>query len=219
MATQAQLTISSKNYGAWALRGWLMAKLANLEFQEHVVSPDDPAMKAEMLLLSSSMRVPALKVGKLHVWDTLAIGEYLNEVKPKAGLLPQDPAARAHCRSICGEMHSGFSALRSSLPMNIKAHFPGFKVWSRAQDDVDRILEIWTECLDTFGGPYLFGDKPCIADAMYAPVVTRFLTYDVAISLPCADYCRQIMALPAMQEWVKAAKQEPDLIDELDAEF
>ncbi|RYF83459.1 MAG: glutathione S-transferase [Comamonadaceae bacterium] len=219
MATQAQLTISSKNYGAWALRGWLMAKLAGLEFQEHVVSPDDPAMKAEMLLLSSSMRVPALKLGKLHVWDTLAIGEYLNEIKPKAGLLPDDQIARAHCRSICGEMHSGFSALRSSLPMNIKAHFPGFKVWSRAQDDVNRILEIWTECLETYGGPYLFGAKPCIADAMYAPVVTRFLTYDVAISLPCVDYCQQIMALPAMQEWVKAAKQEPDLIDELDAEF
>ena len=219
MATQAQLTISSKNYGAWALRGWLMAKLAGLEFEEHVVSPDDPAMKAEMLLLSSSMRVPALKLGKLHVWDTLAIGEYLNEIKPKAGLLPDDQIARAHCRSICGEMHSGFSALRSSLPMNIKAHFPGFKVWSRAQDDVNRILEIWTECLETYGGPYLFGAKPCIADAMYAPVVTRFLTYDVAISLPCVDYCQQIMALPAMQEWVKAAKQEPDLIDELDAEF
>ena len=102
MATKAVLTISSKNYGAWALRGWLMAKLAGVEFNEHVVSPDDPAMKAEMLLLSSSMRVPSLQHGKVLVWDTLAIGEYLNELKPKAGLLPAEQGARAHCRAICG---------------------------------------------------------------------------------------------------------------------
>lgn len=219
MASTAVLTISSKNYGAWALRGWLMAKLAGLEFHEAVVSPDDPAMKAEMLLLSSSMRVPSLQHGKIKVWDTLAIGEYLNELKPKAGLLPADQAARAHCRAICGEMHSGFSAMRASLPMNIKAHFPGFKLWSRAQSDVDRIVEIWLECLDTYGSPYLFGDKPCMADAMYAPVVTRFLTYDVPLLPPCVDYCVRIMALPAMVEWVTAAKKEPDEIDELDAEF
>ena len=219
MATNAVLTISSKNYGAWALRGWLMARLAGLEFSEAVVSPDDPAMKAEMLLLSSSMRVPSLQHGKIKVWDTLAIGEYLNELKPKAGLLPADQAARAHCRAICGEMHSGFSALRASLPMNIKAHFPGFKVWSRAQSDVDRIVEIWRECLDTFGGPYLFGAKPCVADAMYAPVVTRFLTYDVPLTPECVAYCEHIMALPAMKEWVAEARKEPEEIDELDAEF
>ncbi|MFT3719888.1 glutathione S-transferase [Pseudorhodoferax sp.] len=219
MATKAVLTITSKNYGAWALRGWLMARLAGLDFQERVVSPDDPAMKAEMLLLASSMRVPALQVGAIHMWDTLAIGEYLNEVRPEAGLLPRDQGARAHCRSICGEMHSGFSALRSSLPVNIKADFPGFKVWSRAQADVDRIVEIWSECLQAYGGPYLFGGAPCMADAMYAPVVTRFLTYHVALPRACADYCARIMALPAMREWVAAAKREPEEIDELDAEF
>lgn len=216
---KAVLTISSKNYGAWALRGWLMCKLAKLDFDEHVIPPDDPAMKAEMLLLSASMRVPSLDHNGIHVWDTLAIGEYLHEIRPKAGLLPADRKARAHCRAICGEMHSGFSALRSSLPMNIKAHFPGFKVWSRAQADIDRIVAIWNECLDTYGGPYLFGGQPCIADAMYAPVVTRFITYDVAIDLPCVAYCDTIMALPAMQEWVAAAEAEPDEIDELDAEF
>lgn len=216
---KAVLTISSKNYGAWALRGWLMAKLAGLAFTEKVISPDDPDMKAEMLLLSASMRVPALDHEGLHVWDTLAIGEYLNEIKPDAGLLPADRAARAHCRAICGEMHSGFSALRSSLPMNIKAHFPGFKLWSRAQTDIDRITTIWTECLQRYGGPYLFGPQPCIADAMFAPVVTRFLTYDVALDPVCAAYGQTIMALPAMQEWVAAAALEPDEIDELDAEF
>ncbi len=216
---KAVLTISSKNYGAWALRGWLMAKFSGLEFTENVISADDPAMKAEMLLLSSSMLVPSLLHNGIKVWDTLAIGEYLHEIKPKAQLLPADVKARAHCRAISGEMHSGFSSLRAALPMNIKAHFPAFKVWSRAQSDIDRIVEIWTECLKTYGGPYLFGSKVCIADAMYAPVVTRFLTYDIPLNKECKAYAKRIIDLPAMQEWVTAAKAEPEEIDELDAEF
>ena len=217
--TQAVLTISSKNYGAWALRGWLMCKLAGLNFSEKVISPDDPSMKAEMLLLSSSMLVPALEHQGIKVWDTMAIGEYLNEVYPWAHLLPADAAARAHCRAICGEMHSGFASLRALLPMNIKARFPGFKVWSRAQADINRIKEIWTECLARYKGPYLFGKHPTLADAMYAPVVTRFLSYDIPLDKACAAYVQTIMALPAMHEWVQAAMTEPDEIDELDAEF
>ncbi|HSV82336.1 MAG TPA: glutathione S-transferase [Ramlibacter sp.] len=216
---KAVLTISSRNYGAWALRGWLMARLAGLEFAEKVISPDDPAMKAEILLLAPSMRVPSLKHGQVEVWDTLAIGEYLNEIKPRAGLLPADVKARAHCRAICGEMHSGFSALRSALPMNLRAHFPGFKVWSRAQADIDRIVAIWHDCFERYGGTYLFGKQPCMADAMYAPVVTRLLTYDVAVDKACAAYCKRIMELPPMKEWLAAAKQEPEAIDELEAEF
>lgn len=216
---KAVLTISSKNYGAWSLRGWLLARLAGLEFTEKVIPPDDPAMKAEMLLLSSSILVPSLQHGNVKVWDTLAIAEYLNEIKPKAQLLPAEVRARAHCRAICGEMHSGFTSMRSSLPMNIKARFPGFKVWSRAQADIDRVLEIWKECLATYGGPYLFGKQPCVADAMYAPVVTRFLTYDVPLDKTCAAYAKRIMELPAMKEWVAEAKKEPDDIDELEAEF
>lgn len=216
---KAVLTISSKNYGAWALRGWLMARLAGLDFTEKVIPPDDPAMKAEMLLLSSSMLVPSLQHNGIKVWDTLAIGEYLNEIRPEARLLPADAKARAHCRAICGEMHSGFGSLRGALPMNLKAHYPAFKVWSRAQADIDRVVEIWKECLVGYGGPYLFGKKPCMADAMYAPVVTRFLTYDVALDKVCAAYCKRLMELPAMKEWLSAARQEPDEIDELDAEF
>ena len=216
---KAVLTISSKNYGAWVLRGWLLAKLAGLDFTEKVISPDDPAMKAEMLLLSASMLVPSLQHNGVKVWDTLAIAEYLNEIKPKAQLLPADIKARAHCRAVCGEMHSGFASMRASLPMNIKAHFPGFKIWSRAQTDIDRVLEIWSECLASYGGPYLFGKQPTVADAMYAPVVTRFLTYDVPINKTAAAYCKRIMELPAMKEWVAEASKEPDEIDELDAEF
>jgi glutathione S-transferase len=212
------LRITSKNYSSWSLRGWLLAKFAGLPFQEDIVSPDDPEARAEILLLSSSILVPSLKHGNILVWDTLAIAEYLNEIRPSAKLLPADQAARAHCRAICGEMHSGFSALRSALPMNLKAHFPNFKVWSRAQADIQRITTIWKECLATYGGPYLFGERS-MADAMYAPVITRFITYDVALEPICAAYSKRIMAMPEMQEWLAAAKLEPEDIDELDVEF
>ena len=215
----ATLTLSSKNYSSWSLRGWLMARLAGLDFSEEMVEQDDAGARAELLLLAPSFRVPRLTDGEISVWDTLAIGEYLNEVKPQAGLLPADSAARAHCRSICGEMHSGFSALRSALPMNLKARFPKFTVWSRAWGDIQRVTEIWQECLQTYGGPYLFGATPTLADAMYAPVVTRFLTYDVALDADCSAYCRTIMSMPAMQEWMAAAKEEPEDIEELEMEF
>jgi glutathione S-transferase len=215
----ATLTISSKNYSSWSLRGWLMAKLAGLSFQEEMVSSDDPAVRAELLLLAPSILVPCLSHNGVRVWDTMAIGEYLNEVKPEAGLLPADRAARAHCRAICGEMHSGFTALRSALPMNIKGYFQDFKVWPRAQADIERIKTIWHECLEAYGGPYLFGSHAGLADAMYAPVVTRFRTYDVKLDAVCTAYCERIMAMPQMNEWVTAALAEPDRIDEMDAEF
>jgi glutathione S-transferase len=216
---KATLTISSKNYSSWSMRGWLLVKFAGLPFEEKVISPDDPAMRAEILLLAPSMLVPCLTNNDVKVWDTLAIAEYLNELKPKAGMMPADIAARAHCRAICGEMHSGFSALRSALPMNLKARFENLKIWARAQADIDRVVSIWHECLDQYGGPYLFGAKPCMADLMYAPVVTRFQTYNVKLDKTCADYCKHILALPHVQEWIEAAKLEHDDIDELEAEF
>jgi glutathione S-transferase len=163
--------------------------------------------------------VPCLTDDGVKVWDTLAIGEYVAEMRPEAGLLPTDRAQRAHCRAICGEMHSGFANLRSALPMNLKAHHPGFKVWAGAQADIDRIVAIWSECFAAYGGPYLFGKSLTMADAMYAPVVTRFLTYDVALNRECAAYCRTIMKWPAMAEWVDEAKAEPAELEELDMEF
>jgi glutathione S-transferase len=214
----AVLTISSKNYSSWSLRGWLLTKFSGLPFEEQSVPPEDPDARAEILLLSPSILVPRLTHEGVSVWDTIAIAEYLNEVRPQAELLPLDRAARAHCRSICGEMHSGFMSLRSALPMNLKAHFPGFKLWSRAQADIDRITTIWRDCLGTYGGPYLFGPLGA-ADAMYAPVVTRFLTYDVKLDRLCTRYCDQIMGLPEMKEWIAAAKREPEDIDELEVEF
>ncbi|MFN0315848.1 MAG: glutathione S-transferase [Burkholderiales bacterium] len=175
---RATLTISSKNYSSWSLRGWLMARLSGLAFDEIVVPPGDVAARAEILLLSSSILVPRLEHNGIHVWDTLAIGEYLNEVRPKAGLLPKD----------------------------------------RAQGDIERITSVWRECLSRYGGPFLFGEI-CMADAMYAPVVTRFQTYDVKVDKTCAAYCARILALPDMKEWAGAAQAEPDAIDELEAGF
>src|SRR6201993_35242 len=157
---KAVLSIASKNYGSWSLRGWLLCKMAGLDFAEDIAPSDDPSMRAELLLLSPSFLVPSLIDGPVKVWDTLAIAEYLNELFPDAGLLPQDVAARALCRSISGEMHSGFIHLRSALPMNIKGHYPAFKVFAGALADVERIVTIWRECLTRFGGPYLFGAKP-----------------------------------------------------------
>jgi glutathione S-transferase len=216
--SEAVLTISSKNYSSWCLRGWLLCKMAGLDFAEEAVPVDDPTTRAELLLLSPSILVPCLTHDDIRVWDTLAIGEYLNEIKPAAGLLPAGRADRARCRSICGEMHSGFSNLRSALPMNLKARHPGFKVWSGAQADIDRITTIWRDCFAAHNGPYLFGALT-MADAMYAPVVTRFLTYDVKLDAACAAYCERIAALPDMMEWRRAALAEPDELEELDMEF
>ena len=214
-----KLMIASKNYGSWSLRGWLLCKMAGLDFDEQAVPADDPSTRAELLLLSPSFLVPSLVNGSIKVWDTLAIAEYLHEKFPEAGLLPNDSAARARCRSVSGEMHSGFSNMRSALPMNIKGNYPGFKVWAGAQADIDRIATIWRECLAASKGPYLFGASPSMADAMYAPVCTRFLTYNVKLDQVCADYCKTIMAMPYMSEWVAAAKNEPEEVLELDVEF
>jgi glutathione S-transferase len=216
---KAVLSITSKNYSSWSLRGWLMMRMSGLAFEEKPIPPDDPEMRADILLLSSSIRIPRLEHDGVVVWDVLAIGEYLAEIKPKAGLLPADRAARAHCRSICGEMHSGFVSLRSALPMNLKGRFPSFKVWSRAQADIDRVVAIWTDCLERSGGPWLFGERPTIADAMYAPVATRFVTYDVSLPKVAAAYRDRIVAMPDMKAWTAAAMAEPEDIEELEVEF
>jgi glutathione S-transferase len=216
---RASLTLSSKNYSSWSLRGWLLCRFAGLDFDEVMVSPDDADARKELLLLAPSIRVPCLTHDGARVWNTLGIAQYLAEIFPDAGLMPAERIARAHCRSVSGEMNSGFANLRASLPMNLKARHPGFKIWAGAQPDIDRIVEIWTDCLASYGGSYLFGTQRTMADAMYAPVVTRFLSYDVRLNKPCTDYCRTIMAMPEMQEWIAAARSEPEEIEELDMEF
>jgi len=214
----AVLTISSKNYSSWSLRGWLLCKLAGLDVEEQRVSIDDPDNRAELLLLSPSVLVPRLTHEEASVWDTLAIAEYLHEVFPDAAMLPDDRIARAHCRAISGEIHSGFHNLRSALPMNLKVRHRNFKVFAGAKPDIDRIETIWAECLTRHGGPFLFGE-PTVADAMFAPVATRFLTYNVALQPASEAYCETIMAWEPMVEWIAAAKAEPEEVEELDVEF
>jgi glutathione S-transferase len=215
----ATIRINSRNYGSWSLRGWLLCRFAGLDVEVEQIAAGDETARDELLLLAPSFLTPRLEHGDVTVWDTLAIAEYLNELRPEAGLLPADRVARAHCRSVAGEMHAGFANLRSALPMDIRSHFPGFRVYAGARADIERIQAVWAECLESYGGPFLFGERPTIADAMYAPVCTRFATYDVALDEGCADYCDTILALPEMVEWMEAAASEAEPAAELEVEF
>jgi glutathione S-transferase len=216
--SQAVLTINSRNYGAWSLRGWLLCKFAGLDFTVEEVDSTDPATRAELLLLSPSFLVLQLRHDELVIWDTLAIGEYLQEVLSPS-LLPEDPKSRARCRSVSGEVHSGFANLRSALPMNVRATHPGFPVWAGAQADIDRIETLWHECLSASGGPFLFGGRRTIADAMYAPDCTRLHTYDVKLSATGSSYIEAILAMPEMVEWTAGASRELKDLAELEIEF
>lgn len=215
----AVLTISSKNYSSWSLRGWLLCRMSGLPFEVNAVSVNDASTRAELLLLSPSFVVPSLAHAGTQVWDTLSIAEYLNEIRLDAALYPTDQKVRAHCRSICGEMHGGFYNLRSALPMNLRARYPGFKVWAGAQPDIARIAEIWRTCLQRYGGPYLYGPALTVADAIFAPVCTRFWTYDVTLDAACAAYRDSILAWPLLAEWSRDALAEPVDLEELDVEF
>ena len=216
---RAELTLSSKTYSAWSLRGWLLCRLAGLTVTERMVEMNDPGNRAELLLLSPSVLVPRLTHEGASIWDTLAIAEYLNEAFPDAGMFPADRIARAHCRAISGEIHSGFANLRSALPMNLKVRHERFPIFSGAKPDIERIEAIWQDCLTRYCGPFLFGAAPTVADAMYAPVTQRFLSYAVPLSDQAAAYCATITAWPPMAEWLEAARAEPEELDALEVEF
>ncbi|MEL6317174.1 MAG: glutathione S-transferase C-terminal domain-containing protein [Pseudomonadota bacterium] len=218
----AKLTISSKTYSSWSLRGYLMCRIAGLDFEEAAAPLDDPGVRAELLHLAPSFLVPSLEIDGIRVWDVIAIAEYLHESAPEAGLYPADRAARAVCRSIVGEVHGGFYNLRSALPMNLRARHEGFRVFPGAQPDIDRVLEIWRERLDADGGPFLFGPAANAADAMMAPIAGRFRTYGVSLEPWAAAYRDAIFAWEPMRDWTAAAELEEDAIDELedlDVEF
>lgn len=213
------LTINSYNYGAWSMRSWLACRLSGLDFEVASVDADDPSSRAELLMLSPSFLVPSLEVDGLKVWDTLAIAEYLQETQPGSGLLPADRAARAHCRSVSAELHSGFHSLRSALPMNIRARHQDFNVWPAAEADIERIAAVWADCLDRYGGPWLFGGRPTVADAMYSPECTRFRTYGVSLEPALAAYCRTVLDSADVREWTAAAGEEPDALLEPEGDF
>ncbi len=208
------LVIGNRNYSSWSLRGWLALRMAGLDFGEELIPLDTPETEARIRAHSPAGLVPVLHHGPVTVWESLAICEYAAELAPGAGLWPEPPELRAVARSVSAEMHAGFTALRDALPMNIRASRPGVALDDRVRGDIARICEIWRDCRDRFGagGRFLFG-RFSIADAMYAPVVTRFATYHVAIGGVEQDYCDAVRALPAMREWAAAAADEPWVIE------
>ena len=212
------LVIGNKNYSSWSLRGWLMAKAAGIEFEEIVIPLDLPETASAIRKHSPSGRVPVLLHRGLAVWESLAIGEYLNDLKPEAGLWPAAVAARAQARSISTEMHAGFADLRTNMPMNIRASSPGKGMTPAVRAEIERITSMWRDCRKRFSGAaakddgFLFGQFSAV-DAMYAPVVTRLRTYAVPVDSDTDAYCKAVLAYPPMKEWVDAAKNEPWLID------
>jgi glutathione S-transferase len=208
--TDLFLLIGNKNYSSWSLRPWLALAQSGIAFEEKLVPLDQPNTRAEIEAFSPSGRVPFLRHGRIEVWESLAICEYLNETFPDAGLWPRDRAARAHARAVSNEMHAGFGELRYNLPMDIRADLKARSRAAHVAGDIARIQRIWTECRGRFGaeGPFLFG-RFSIADCMYAPVTTRFRTYGVSLEPDCESYIAAMTALPAMQAWAEAARQEP----------
>ena len=212
------VVIGNKNYSSWSLRGWLMARIAGIEFDEIVVPLDRPETQAAIRKHSPSGRLPVLLHRGLAVWDSLAIAEYLTDLKPEVGLWPPSAAARAHARSISAEMHSSFADLRANMPMNIRASYPGKGMTPGVRADIERITFLWRDCRKRFAGAFqkdegfLFGAFGA-ADAMFAPVATRFRTYGVTLDTDAGAYCTAVLANPAMKEWIDAAGHEPWLID------
>jgi glutathione S-transferase len=205
-----RLMIGNKNYSSWSLRPWIAMKVAGLTFEEQVVSLNDPNFKKTVSRISPAGQVPALEDGDVCVWETLAILEYLNEKFPAAQLWPADWAARAHARALAAEMHAGFAALRRECPMNMRRPAKAHPLSTEASADVARIDAMWTDCRARFGqqGPFLFG-RFSAADAMYAPVVSRFATYTIRVEPASLAYMDAVMVLPAWQEWRAAALREP----------
>lgn len=208
------LVIGNRNYSSWSFRPWLAMRVAGLDFDEIVIPLDRPDTKARIAEHGPAGRVPILHHGALTVWESLAICEYAAEIAPGAALWPEDAAARAVARSVGAEMHAGFAALRQALPMNVRAERRKVMVDPPLQADIGRVAQIWRDCRDRFGagGPFLFG-RFSIADAMFAPVASRFRTYGVPLGPVEQAYCDAIHALPAMREWVAAAVAEPWTID------
>lgn len=207
------LVIGNKNYSSWSFRPWLAMKQSGLQFNEIRIPLYTPGTAEKIRQYSPSGKVPVLLHGSQTVWDSLAIVEYLAEEFPDLHLFPEDKTAKAVARSVSAEMHSGFFKIRENMPMNCRARYPGKGMALGVPQEIDRITTIWRECRQKFGGDgdMLFG-KFTIADAMYAPVVLRFVTYGVEVDRVCQDYMEAVLELTAMQEWLKAAETEEEVL-------
>jgi glutathione S-transferase len=214
-----QLVIGNKNYSSWSLRPWIMMTMAEIPFNETLIVLDQTDTKAKIAEHSGAGRVPVLHHGRITVWESLAIIEYLAELFPDRGIWPKGKAARATARAVASEMHSGFSALRNACPMNLRRPRKAIPLSTQVKADAARIDKIWSDCRKTYGksGPFLFG-KFSGADAMFAPVVTRFDTYAIPCNEPSRRYMTAVMATPAFREWKEAGVKEPWRIaaDEVD---
>lgn len=216
-----KLYIGNKNYSSWSMRPWVLMTQAGIAFEEVMVRFDaftpESQFKQTMGGVNPAGKVPVLQSGALAVWDTLAIAETLAEMFPDKHLWPHDPAARAHARSICAEMHAGFMGLRSHCPMNIEAHLPeqGALVWrdkAVVRADVDRLVHMWSDLLQAHGGPLLFGGFS-IADAYFAPVCMRLKTYALPVPEAIGTYVDRVCALPGVKAWTDGALAEHDFLD------
>ena len=204
------LIVGNKNYSSWSMRPWIAMKATGIAFTEEVISLNAADFKQRVSKVSGTGKVPVLSDGDVHVWESLAILEHLAEKFPDAGLWPSDPTARGYARAVASEMHAGFVPMRRHLPMNMWRPVMPRELPDDVAANVRRIEHIWTDCRTRFGqaGPFLFGAFGA-ADAMYAPVVSRFHTYAVTVGPAAERYMQAVMALPAWTEWRSAALQEP----------
>ncbi|WP_423456749.1 glutathione S-transferase family protein [Ottowia sp. VDI28] len=215
-----KLYVGNKNYSSWSMRPWVLLKQAGIPFEEEVVRFDsfeaDSQFKRSLAGLTPVGKVPLLLDGDLAVWDTLAIAEYVAEKFPDKQLWPKDAKARARARSVCAEMHSGFSALRTAFPMNIEANLPqvgalALRDQSAVRADLQRLVEMWSELLKQHGGPCLFGGFG-IPDAYFAPVVMRIRTYGLPVPAEVSAYIEHLCALPGIKAWIDDAMAEQDFL-------
>ena len=216
-----KLYIGNKNYSSWSMRPWVLLKQAGIPFEEKMVRFDSfeasSTFKQTVVKITPTGRVPVLTAADFEIWDTLAIAEYVAEQYPEKNLWPQDIKARARARSICAEMHSGFGALRSNCPMNIEATLPdvGRLIWRdkpAVRADVARVVQMWSELLQQYGGPMLFG-KFSVADAYFAPVCMRLTTYALPVPQTIIDYVQRVSQLPGVKAWIDGALAERDFLD------
>ena len=210
-----QLVIGNKNYSSWSMRPWVLLRQAQIPFEEVQLFFGDKGGSLyvkDIEKYSKAGKVPVLLIDGEPVWDTLAIAETVAELFPDKQLWPADAKARRLARSACAEMHSGFQNLRGKMPMNIKGSHPGKGLTPESQKDIDRVVALWEQCL-AGRGPMLFGSFS-IADAFFAPVVMRFRTYGVEVPRFAKDYCTAVEALPAVREWMDAARKEKKFVPE-----
>ena len=205
-----RLVIGNKNYSSWSMRPWVLLRQAQIAFEEVQLEFGEGVRVIGIEKYSKARKVPVLMVDGEPVWDSLAIAETVAELFPEKQLWPRDARARRLARSACAEMHSGFQALRDRMPMNIKASHPGKGMTPESRRDIERIVAIWSECLQA-GGPMLFGAFS-IADAFFAPVVMRFRTYAVEVPHAAKDYCTVVESLAAVREWMEAARKEKNFV-------